>query len=130
MFTWFMKLRIDGTMETDLTTFQIYFLADSLTSQNAAEFDHTYDLPGSLWNSYLIWSHPLITNNFAEECAGFCHFQHPDPVPCTFNVVNELTSTCFMGSFVHNGDGLPNSFIGFQSFSGRVVSSNFFCGGN
>ncbi len=86
------------------------------------KFDFTLDLPGSFWNDHILWITDMETDNFNDECAGFCYFRHPDPQPCAFAIVG-ADSKCYQGSFDATNDGsLINPAIP-DTLSARIDSS-------
>ena len=88
-------------------------------------FDGSYNLPGSLWKTFILWSTTLETSNPETECAGFCSFQNPDPVPCTFSVYDG--SHCFLGSF-DGENAIDSTLSDSDSYNGRVISSMYIIG--
>ena len=101
----------------------ICFPLDVLNSNNNAKFDGQMSLPGSLLNNYILWSTNLVTDDPVLECSGLCLFHDPDPKECQLAVTNLQTSTCFMGTFNADGDGIANKLSESVNFESHFVVS-------
>ncbi len=92
-----------------------------MNTRAVQEFDLELTLSGDLWNSYSIWTQPLKSDDPSLECYGFCYFQHPDPIDCTFAVADERNKICYLGSILSQGTNGGLSID--KEFKGRIASS-------
>ena len=115
----------DGDLDVADTTLQVYFKTETL---NTVKFDGNFTLPGSLWNEYILWNIALETANTAEECTGFCYFQHPDPIECSFAVADTTNAMCYLGSMEstagQGGYSETNALTIDTDFVGTIESSS------